>query len=240
MPIDYKAKENDDVLQLAGQHGLPFEKIWDHPKNKSLKDTRSPNQLLKGDILHIPDKEIESETGATESMNSFVLKTAKTKLKLRIVGEPEEGDTDKDEEKASNYWEYSTSVPTYKEAEPKANTPYALYLDGSLFKEGETDDDGFIECLIPSKTKDGRICLNPGAELESELTLKIGGLDPIETPSGIAKRLSNLGFACDEQTDDFDDGLCLAISSFQKANGIETTGKADDETKSLLSELHGC
>ncbi|MGY8696047.1 MAG: peptidoglycan-binding domain-containing protein [Verrucomicrobiia bacterium] len=238
MPIDYKAKENDDVLQLAGQHGLPFEKIWDHPKNKSLKDTRSPNQLLKGDILHIPDKEIESETGATESMNSFVLKTAKTKLKLRVVGPVE--DDDGDEVDTTEPWEYASQTPSYAEIEPRGKTPYALYLDGSLFKEGETDGGGFIDCQIPSRTKKGVLRLNPGTELESELELYIGGIDPIDTPSGIAKRLSNLGFACNEQAEDFDDDLGFAISNFQRVQNLEPTGDADDDTKSLLTELHGC
>jgi hypothetical protein len=68
--------------------------------------------------------------------------------------------------------------------------------------------------------------------------LNIGGLDPIDTDSGTAQRLSNLGYLVLDDDDLDPELLRLAVQDFQADNDLPSSGeRADIEAK--LAEVYG-
>jgi peptidoglycan hydrolase-like protein with peptidoglycan-binding domain len=59
----------------------------------------------------------------------------------------------------------------------------------------------------------------------------LGELDPLDTDEGLTGRLLDLGFGTDN--------LSEAISAFQRKEGLEVTGEANQSTRSQLKERFG-
>ena len=69
--------------------------------------------------------------------------------------------------------------------------------------------------------------------------LKVGHLDPPETPSGIQARLNNLGFDCGEVDGIIGKRTKAAIEEFQGWAGLDVDGVAGPVTQSKLKSVHG-
>lgn len=116
--------------------------------------------------------------------------------------------------------------------EPRANQKYELEV-GTIKREGTTDGDGVLEEYVPPRARRAKIRF--GEELE--LSVQIGELDPIDTPSGLRQRLTNLGFACGAG-DEIDDPTREALRAFQRRFELKATGEADEETIAELEAAH--
>ena len=104
----------------------------------------------------------------------------------------------------------------------------------------KTDGCGVLALDIPVNTDTLTISI-PSVPLVQ--IIKVGHLDPIDTPSGLVHRLRNLGHL--GQDDPYDDDvhpehLAHAVKGFQAANGITMTGVPDAATLSALKNAHGC
>ncbi len=112
---------------------------------------------------------------------------------------------------------------------PRAGVKYQLEIDGAS-KSGTTDSNGFITEMIPAGARSGRLLVGQGST-KDYYDLRLGELDPLETEDGVRGRLIDLGFGSDNLND--------AISAFQKREGLETTGEANDATLNRLKERFG-
>ncbi|MHC5109667.1 MAG: peptidoglycan-binding protein [Planctomycetota bacterium] len=122
--------------------------------------------------------------------------------------------------------------------EPRANESYTLVIDGETF-DGTTDAEGKIERAISPDAKKGILNLE---NEDTEYEVQLGHLDPVQSLRGIRQRLTNLGFACDDGSDDEDDASELvrqAIVEFQRMRGLDATGNIDDVTREALVGDHG-
>ena len=165
---DYIVVEGDCMESIAADAGFLWTTIWNHPKNARLKKARrTPNVLLPGDRVYIPDKKLNLIGRPTDQRHRFVRKGLPCKLRLCLK------------------WL----------DEPRRNTSYVLDIDGTLHN-GTTDDEGCIELVIPPQAADGQLTIGAGP-LQQVFTLDFGGLDPITETVGIQKRLRNLGFHCE-------------------------------------------
>jgi hypothetical protein len=73
------------------------------------------------------------------------------------------------------------------------------------------------------------------------VSLWIGGLEPVETTSGLAARLHNLGYlASPDEPGDVTYALRSAIEEFQCDHRLPVTGQADSGTVERLRAEHGC
>lgn len=115
--------------------------------------------------------------------------------------------------------------------EPRARQPYRLTI-GDRVCEGTTDGDGFLQEFVDPDATLVQLVVGPD---DFTATLRIGHMDPITVPSGIRKRLRNLGFSS-EAGDDA--SLARAVAAFQQANGLAAAGTVDDATRAKLGEVH--
>lgn len=124
------------------------------------------------------------------------------------------------------------TIKLMKQGKPRANIPYVLDINGDAYK-GSTDANGVIREAVPGDVRGGILTLNGGKE---KYKVRIGALDPIDTPSGVQQRLINLGYPLKE-TGDLDPATVRALSRFQSKNSLTVTGKIDDPTTAKLAEI---
>jgi len=246
---DYIVKQGDSVESIAYDHGFFWEVLWNDPQNAELKRLRKdPNVLLPGDIVFIPDLRVKEESGATEQRHQFRVKGVPAKLRLRILEtEEEEEDEDEDEEiiDLTDDFEWfeedglsETVPPQGIGPKPRANVSYLLELDNGAIIQGETDDNGQIECNITPNMSKARLVLEPGTADEEVIDLKIGHLDPVEKTSGVQARLNNLGFRCGPVDGVLGPRTRRALKHFQASAGLKATGELDESTTQKLYEAH--
>ena len=96
--------------------------------------------------------------------------------------------------------------------------------------------NGVIETRISPALKNATLIIDQYIR-----QLKIGGLDPVDQPSGQRERLRNLGyFHVDVNDEDEPSFLADAIALFQSDHDLESTGVCGEQTKQKLLEIHGC
>jgi hypothetical protein len=210
MATKHIVKQGECIESIAFEHGFFWGTVWNHSKNKELRELRkSPNVLRPGDEVHIPVKRYKAVDCQSGKRHVFRLKGVPSKLKIVVKVEDE----------------------------VQANVPYVLDVDGKRYK-GKTDGEGRLEHPIPPRAKQGKLLIGEGEE-QQELDLALGHVDPVEEVSGIQARLNNLGFFCGEEDGELDPLVEQAIMDFQAHHELEPTGEIDDATKSKLLEEHG-
>jgi N-acetylmuramoyl-L-alanine amidase len=206
---EYTVQQGDCIESLAAGSGHLWKTIWDHPRNAAVKSAREdPNILQPGDRLHIPPLRPRDENCATDKRHKFVRHGVPCMLRVRV--------------QQGGY--------------PRASERFVLTVEGKT-TTGTTSSDGDIEVAIPPYASSARLVVGTGLH-EVVYDLQLGGMDPIDTPRGIHKRLHNLGY-CGPAEEGRYDGLEGAIAMFQKNHGMDATGECDGATRDKLREVHG-
>ncbi|NUP05917.1 MAG: hypothetical protein HOW73_07655 [Polyangiaceae bacterium] len=212
----YVVRQGDYLTKLAHTMGFDPDAIWNHPKNKDLRDRRPDRDTLHpGDLLWIPNapehRRLTVRSGAT---NRYAARIPKKPLSVRIqIG---------------------------GEALPKE--PYAILGLGPDPVVGETDEAGWIKSTVDVQVREVEVILT---RKNRTLRVRVGDLDPLMTVSGLKQRLLHLGFyrpgriGGENQEAVEDDALIAALKAFQGARSLPATGKMDDETRKALTQAHG-
>lgn len=122
-----------------------------------------------------------------------------------------------------------------RHAEPRADEAYELIFEEQTIA-GTTDGDGWIDQPIPAAATRATLSLMDG---EETYELRLGHLDPHDSPSGIQQRLRSLGFYFGEVDEDVGPQTQAALRRFQTKQGLDVTGEADDATVNALRDAHG-
>ena len=85
MAVTHTVQQGEHISQIMEKYKfLDYRVIWDHASNAELKEKRkSPNVLLPGDEIYIPDRELKSIS--LETTRKHVLVAPIPTLKLRVV-----------------------------------------------------------------------------------------------------------------------------------------------------------
>lgn len=219
MPITHIVKQGEYLSLIADSYGLhSFKKVWDDPANAELKKLRkNPNVLLPGDELVIPDTDKKEESGQTEMRHQFVLLGEPLALRLVIKNES---------------------------AEPVADTPCLLDLDGNL-NELRTDSSGKVQLDVPRSTRQGRLIIeNEDLAIHLALPVGVGELDPFDTITGQIGRLNNLGYDAGDVQKLADaaatERFRSAVEEFQCNEKLKVDGVCGPVTQAKLRDVHGC
>ena len=209
--------QGEHLSSIADQYGFTdYTILWDHASNADLKQQRvNPNVLQAGDNLYIPDKQQKTESGATAQRHVFKLQ--QDRLMLRIVFEDA----------------YEASV---------ANAPCTLFL-GDEKSSITSDGTGKIEKqILPSATGGTVVLATADTPLfrDDLLQIKIGELDPVDSLSGQAARLNNLGYLAGTPDTADDPQFESAVEEFQCDQSIPVDGEPGPQTQAKLKQVHGC
>ncbi len=214
MATDHVVLQGEHLSQISAKYGFrDYRTIWDHPGNAKLKALRkTPNVLLPGDTVHIPDKLQKQESRATGQLHRFQVPSQRLFLHLAL----------KD-------WAN----------QPLVDTACELQLEGKAIPL-KTDADGRIKVPISITEADATLTFkDPMVPFDLLVPIKIGHLDPVDSASGQMARLSNLGYITRPLEDVDDIVLARTVQEFQCDTGLPVTGECDDATQSKLKEMHG-
>jgi hypothetical protein len=239
MPEDYTVGEGESVNSIAVEHGFAWQTLWNHAKNSDLKSKRKdPDTLLAGDILHIPDITLKNESKGSDASHKFKVKGTPAKFKLTLMKDPDPKKSQNESFEKSDPWKFIEKELPAVQREPMKDTPYKLYADGKLIKDGTTDSSGKIETKLPPNAQNGLLIINPGKSNERAIDLNFRGMDPIETTQGVSKRLNNLGYGC-PIVEDVTPELAEVLRQFQKDNKLTTNGELSEETRNKIKSAYG-
>jgi hypothetical protein len=187
--------------------------VWNLPQNKELRDKRpDPSVLLPGDEVFLPDPKPLVFTLATGQRHRIVVKRPKVQIRPQVL---------------------------HMDATPIAAAKYTL-TPANKPLEGQTDGDGWLEQRIPYGRREFVLTVNLSDEPEGPIfdwRLAIGCLDPVDTPSGLQQRLSNLGYWPAGESNPA--VLPFGLRAFQEDHDLDATGEADQATCDKLKEVHG-
>jgi hypothetical protein len=212
----YVIRQGDYLTKLAHQRGFDADTVWNDPKNQSIRERRTePNLLHPGDVLWIPE---------SEQHRRLSIKAGSTNRYAAVV----------------------PKVPVELRLEigrePIVDEPYEILGLGPDPVRGKTDEHGTLAARVPVHVREIEVRL---LERNRTLRLRVGDLDPVDTVSGLKKRLAHLGFyqptsvGVENEVAADGDALVGALRAFQASQNLETTGKLDDETRKALLAEHG-
>ena len=135
---------------------------------------------------------------------------------------------------------YRKGVPTKlrvrfhdHKGEPRVEK-FELIVDGEV-RIGDLDDGWVDEFIMP----DVRSATIRFPDADEEYDIDVGHLDPIDTVTGVQKRLQNLGFYFGKIDGKESGALEEAIVRLQLSKGLDPFGKLDDTTRDALEKTHG-
>lgn len=127
------------------------------------------------------------------------------------------------------------TVQFLEDGEALANEPYTV--DDDVLPAGSLDGDGTLTAQIDTGVEEFTVRFPKRFET---YTVQVGHLDPVDEPSGLTQRLTNLAYvARDPSDDDCDDPVGDALRTFQRDQQLDETGELDDATKQQLLQVHG-
>ena len=209
---DYTIVTGDCLSSIARRFGFAdYRTIYDHPRNADLRASR-PNP----NVLFPGDvlfvPEKEPRVETRPTDARHVFRTRVPSTRLRLR-------------------------LTDRHDRPRAGVEYKLSV-GPIIVEKQTGPDGLIDEIIPADAPIAQLTFTATGVTR---TFSLGGLDPIDTLSGVQQRLRNLGY--DSGPVDGKDGprTRAALRAFQRDNPpLPANGVVGDETRRDLLQKHGC
>lgn len=118
---------------------------------------------------------------------------------------------------------------------PIANEKYIAHLDEDV--EGTTGGDGSVD--FEASVLDRVIELEL-VDRQHTIELHVGGLDPVDTVTGMQTRLHHLQYLEEPATGQMDDDTREALAAFQRDASLPVTGEIDQATFDALRSKYGC
>jgi Putative peptidoglycan binding domain len=211
----YVIKQGDYLIKLAHILSFDADEVWNHGKNAELKRKRTNHNVL------VPGDILYIPEDPPKK-NRFT--AASTNTFAAFVPR------------------IAVKVAMNMAGKPMKGETYVVRGIGEDEKEKTTDAQGNVEFQASVHVRDVEVHF-PKRNLTR--TIAVGGLDPIEEPSGLKMRLTHLGFYTAQPAPGGgypgrdDNRLEAAVFAFQTANQLPATGECDDATKAAILAAHG-
>jgi|GEM_PF-790970 len=215
----YSVRQGDTLGRIAWQNGFSdWQSIYNHPDNADLRKKRpNPDILAPGDVVAIPPRKPPVFQLATGREHKLVVKRPKVHLHLLLSN-----DDDK----------------------PIKNARYEIVLAAGAKSKlaGTTDGNGVLKKDIPYDEVEVTITAWPPEDPNKQSiswNLYVGGLDPLDTPSGIQARLESLGFDCGGESGDIGPATEEALRAFRAQEKIDEQDLLGPKTLKALETEYG-
>lgn len=204
----YIVRQGDYVAKIAAQLGCSEDEIWNHEKNKELKESgRTKEILAPGDCLFIPELSRHALAISLENTSSYSANVPSISVRIRLTNT---GGT------------------------PITNEPY-LVGDLDSTKKGDTGPDGIIELSASVLSRVVHVIFPRTLQ---RLAIQVGFLDPVCEESGIRQRFANLGYGESPSSSNEHHATEATIIRYQRDHGLTATGELNDETVQHLNLMH--
>lgn len=211
----YVVRSGDYLKKIAHAVGWQAEALWNDPSNAKLTAKRDPNQLLPGDVFHIPDTVTNTLVVSAGSTNRYVAEIPKTKVKLTFKNE-----------KGSF-------------AERTVHSRRSGRAGGRNDRWGGCcRSEVPVHCREVTVTFPDRKVVYPIRVGDMDPIDEPSGVRKRLEHLGYQSHTSDDALTGMEDGD-VDEGLRKSVRRFQTAEGLNPTGELDDETKAKLLEKHG-
>jgi putative peptidoglycan binding protein len=208
--MKHTVEQGEHLSGVAEKYGFrDFRTIWDYAENAKLKSARGNAHVLYPGDTLVIPEKTP-KTLSAETDKHHRYRVAVKPLMLRIA------------------------LKDY-DNEPIATMKCVLTVGGATYNL-TTDANGKIETPIPKDAREGMLKV---PDLDLELPVKIGYLDPHVEDTGWKARLINLGYYAGAVGDTEDDRMRHAIEEFQCDHKLKVTGALDDATRAKLKQEHG-
>ncbi len=208
----------DWIGAIAAAHGFErWSEIWDHEANAPLREQRgSPDLLMVGDEVAIPEGGRSGVTVATGQRAVFTARGAQDWIRLRVAG-------------------LGALV------EMMGPVAYELTVGDEVVRGEITEEGQVLEAPLRGGATRAVLVL-AGTERRE---FAIGGLGPVTEAKGVYARLANLGATADPADSDevsseaVGDPLTKAVRRFQQRMGLPVDGVIDEATRAALRDAYG-
>ena len=207
----YTIVEGDHLSSIAANAGFrDYNTVWQHPNNADLRTQRPDPHVLFPGDVLFIPDK-ETKFEPAATAKLNPFVVPASRLKLRLVLKDFDG----------------LPMPGLACEVHIAGATYSLTSNG----------DGLIETSIPPGAHEGILKVD---DLDLEVPIKVGFLDPHEGESGWKARLINLGYLQKNPDQPLNETRWAhALEEFQCDHGLKLTGQPDDATKNKLKDLHG-
>src|SRR5437867_4630138 len=191
-----EAKKGDCVISIASAAGFAdWHTVYDAPENADLRKKRpDPHILVEGDKVFVPDMKPMEIT--LKAGHTYLIKTKSLWATVELALNDPSGN-------------------------PYAGKKWELRVGDEVYK-GTTDGKGGLKQKVPPDAKEGDLTVILDDKHKLEWTIDIGGLDPIDTISGVQCRLNNLGYNTGaDAMGTLGAGTAHALRDFQNDMGLK-------------------
>lgn len=206
---NHVVKPGECVSSIAFEAGFFWQTLWDDPENATLKEARGAPNVLLPGDRLHVPEKREKEVPCETGARHRF--TRKGVPELFRLRISDQGD------------------------ESLAGEPYLLDVEGAT-QEGEIPEDGVLELRIPPDARRGILILRRTGE---EFELRLGGLDPADTTSGMQARLNDLGYECGAADGDPGERTREAIRAFLEDEYPDVDETPSDPQEGRVRERFG-
>lgn len=208
--LEHVVRPGECLASLAAKLRATVDEIWELDENAELREQRQdPYVLVPGDRVMVPAPSTEAVRVIAGQRHVFQVHSSYADFQVRVD----------------------------RNGKPRANAAFKLVIDGGAFEvEGVSDNDGVVRARIPASARRGVVEFTDG---RGKVVFELGTLEPWDTLRGVQGRLRDLGYYLGDVDGIHGPRTARALRRFQKEQGLEVTGKADDSTKLALRSKFG-
>lgn len=200
----FVARQGDHLASIAHASGLDPDVVWNDPRNAPLREAGRAPNLLH------------------EGDVVYLPEAEPRRLPVR------EGGTHRFKARVPRL---TTRARFLRGDRPIADEACTIHVDGRAPVQARSDGDGWVAIEAPV---DARAAVVQFERTPVSVELALGHLDPVTTESGVRMRLQLLGYHHGPWHDGPDWVLAAALRNFQRAQGLDLTGEADEATRRAL------